>query len=165
MHFHNVCFHNASFVRGTFNATLSAMIELLPELLPAEKSSSPEAIILVVEDDRDQQLALTLQLRSQGFEVVSAAEGSEALALAAERRPALVLLDIGLPDMNGWDLCRQMVDGLAGDLPVIALSGNDHHGALQRSRTSGCRYFIRKPYDPNALLVLIETALRDDQLW
>lgn len=140
--------------------------ELIPELEPCEEATNGNRRILVVEDDSSQREALTLQLESQGFEVMSAATGTLGITLATEHRPALALLDVGLPDMSGWDLCRQLVDDEdLLDIPVIALSGNDHARALQRSRASGCRYFVRKPYDPNALLVLIETALGDDRLW
>jgi CheY-like chemotaxis protein len=138
--------------------------ELIPELEPCEEATPGNRHILLVEDDVDQREALTLQLEGQGFKVLAAANGAAGLNLANEHSPALALLDIGLPDMSGWELCRQIVDDYAlSEIPVIALSGNDHERALHRSRASGCRYFVRKPYDPNALLVLIETALRDEQ--
>lgn len=140
--------------------------ELIPELEPCEEQVPANRQILIVEDDLDQREALTLQLESQGFEVISAASASLALTLTQEHSPALALLDIGLPDMSGWDLCRRLVDDhTINEIPVIALSGSDQERALHQSRASGCRYFVRKPYDPNALLVLIETALRDDVMW
>jgi len=140
--------------------------ELLPDPQPAEESLPPRRKILLVEDDVDQRDALTLQLEGQGFAVAPAGNAAEAVDLVSQNSPALALIDIGLPDMNGWELCRQLVDELcAEELPVIALSGNDHTRCLQRSRASGCRYFIRKPYDPNALLVLIESALNDNRMW
>ena len=139
-------------------------LELEPQPLEAELPS--QQTILLVEDDPDQREALTLQLKSQGFEVDAAATAAEGLDLAAKKTPALALIDIGLPDMSGWDVCHQLADDSGGsDLPVIALSGSDHERALLRSRSSGCRYFVRKPYDPNALLVLIESALRDEGMW
>ena len=140
--------------------------ELVPDPQPLETDLPPQQTILLVEDDPDQGEALSLQLKSQGFEVELAATATEAIDLAAKNSPSLALVDIGLPDMSGWDLCRQLVDNLCeNDLPVIALSGTDQQRSLHRSRASGCRYFVRKPYDPNALLVLIESALRDDGLW
>lgn len=131
----------------------------LMERPQAAAASVDRRRILVVEDDQDQRAMLCIQLGGQGFEVLTAGDCHTALEKHGHYRPDLVLVDVGLPDVSGWEVCRQLLEGDDGELPVIVLSGNDHVQAVRRSRSLGCRYFVRKPYDPNALLVLIENAL------
>jgi CheY-like chemotaxis protein len=72
----------------------------------------------------------------------------------------LILLDLRLPDLDGFTLCRELVDAPETcDIPVIILSGMERPDIIRRCRAAGSQYFVRKPYDPNALLVLIHEAL------
>ena len=99
--------------------------------------------------------------RSHTGPTLTADTGSGALELARSQRPHLVLLDLGLPDADGFQVCQELADDLATtSIPVIIVSGEERRDILRRARAAGSQFYVRKPYDPNALLVLIETALR-----
>ncbi len=116
--------------------------------------------ILIVDDDEAMADVLSLRLGRQGFATTVADSGELALTLAQAESPDLILLDIRLPDMDGLELCQQLVDHeLTSEIPVIIVSGMEHPDIIRRSRAAGCFYYIRKPYDPNVLLTLIEQAL------
>ncbi len=121
--------------------------------------------ILIVDDDADQAFCLARRLEQQGFLTVTAHRGLLALGLAQTERPDLIVLDLQLPDIHGLDVCRDLTDSpLTCDIPVIIVSGVDSSDIVRRARTSGCTYYLRKPYDPNALLGLIELAI-DRSRW
>jgi len=136
------------------------------ELQPEKKPVDTARIILLIEDDLDQQLVLIHRLESQGFQAISAGSASQGMELARSARPDLVLLDVNLPDLDGFNVCEMLADDsdLCG-VPVILLSGAERPDAVRRARQSGSQFFVRKPYDPNALLVLIENALRETDSW
>lgn len=140
--------------------------EAIAELEPSRDESGDVRRILVVDDDSGQSQALSYRLSQQGFRVDTAATVQEGRDLAQRARPDLVLLDVSLPDGNGLDLCRELNDGpTTSSLPVILLSGIDEPEMVRRARSSGCRFFLRKPYDPNALLVLVKNAIEDGEEW
>ncbi len=113
--------------------------------------------ILIVEDDQQLAEALSIALSRQGYRTFSAHRGDEALRLAEQIQPSLILLDLWLPDANGLDVCAQIDESPAtSGTPVIILSGMEGPDVVRRSRAAGSRFFVRKPCDPNALLVLIE---------
>jgi DNA-binding response OmpR family regulator len=122
--------------------------------------------ILVIDDDAELVDALRRRLTQQKFEVLVAITGEQGRTLARRHRPDLILLDVGLPDISGLDLCQELTDapGTCG-IPVILLSGCDQADVIERSRAAGGEYFIRKPYDPNALLTLVRHALRASRTW
>ena len=138
------------------------VFDALELLQPAAKTTDELATVLVVEDDEGQREALTYRLRQQGYRVAAACSGKEALELALCERPQLVLMDLRLPDMEGFALCERLADdSITCGVPIIILSGMERPDIIRRSRSAGCQYFVRKPYDPNALLVLIESALNE----
>lgn len=86
--------------------------------------------------------------------------------MARQDPPHLVLLDLRLPDMEGFELGEQLADDpTTAGVPVIVLSGMERPDIVRRTRAAGCRFFMRKPYDPNALLVLIKSALEESSIW
>ena len=116
--------------------------------------------ILMVDDDHDQVDALTYRLNQQGYRTFAAESGRYGLEVALEQHPNLILLDLRLPDADGFDVCQQLNDHPETCfIPVIILSGMERPDIIRRSRAAGCQYFVRKPYDPNALLILIEQAI------
>jgi CheY-like chemotaxis protein len=118
--------------------------------------------ILIVDDDDAMVDLLGQRLGRQGFEVLVAASGEEGLAIARHRHPDLVVLDLRLPDADGFSICQELADSIeTGSIPVIILSGMERPDIIRRSRAAGCQYFVRKPYDPNALLILVEHAIGD----
>lgn len=122
--------------------------------------------ILIVEDDEGLAEPLAVRLRSQGYEVSTATTGQDAWQLAISERPDLILLDLRLPDVDGFSLCGQFSDGAdTCHIPIIIVSGMERPDIIRRCRAAGSQYFVRKPYDPNALLVLIRNALDEAQRW
>lgn len=134
-----------------------------PQTDPASDHVDDRArTILIVDDDADQAQCLAHRLERQGFLTTVAHRGLLALSVAQTDRPDLVLLDLHLPDLDGLEVCRDLSDSpLTSDIPVIMVSGTDRPDIVRRARCSGCVYFLRKPYDPNALLGLVQLALRD----
>lgn len=131
-------------------------------------TDAPRRSILIVDDDVDQTEVLETRLVRQGYRAIVAHDGHAGLAKARQYRPDLVLLDIGLPDANGLSVCAELDDApeTAGT-PIIILSGMEGPDIVRKSRAAGGRYYVRKPFDPNALLVLIEQEIgaSDDLTW
>ncbi|HEV3005938.1 MAG TPA: response regulator [Pirellulales bacterium] len=122
--------------------------------------------ILIVDDDDAMVDVLGQRLGRQGFEILVAASGEEGLAIARQRRPDLVVLDLRLPDADGFSICQELADSMeTSSIPVIILSGMERPDIIRRSRAAGCQYFVRKPYDPNALLILVQHAIGEAERW
>ena len=122
--------------------------------------------ILIVDDDQPQVEVLSHRLQKQGFATFLAYEGREGLQKARDHRPDLVLLDLRLPDLDGFTVCEELVDSPdTCDIPIIIVSGSDRPDVVRSSRAAGCEFFVRKPYDPNVLLTLIEHALKRSFDW
>jgi two-component system CheB/CheR fusion protein len=95
-----------------------------------------------------------------GFEVKTAATGSEALALAATWAPAVIVLDLGLPDIDGWQIARQLKgDAATMSIPLIALTGSDLPHERVSAMRAGCDRHLTKPCMPAALLDAIRRSL------
>ncbi|HVU85862.1 MAG TPA: response regulator [Pirellulales bacterium] len=122
--------------------------------------------ILIIDDEPSIVSALSAQLQQQGFVVSLAATGSQGRAAAHRERPQLIILDLRLPDIDGFTLCQELADdpNTCGT-PVILLSAMVRPDIIRRSRAVGCQYFVRKPYDPGALLVLIHHSLEESRRW
>ncbi|MCX7427564.1 MAG: response regulator [Planctomycetia bacterium] len=122
--------------------------------------------ILVVDDDEALADVLSRRLSQQGFATKTAESGAEGLALARSGHPDLILLDLRLPDTDGFAICEELADSAETcNIPIIILSGMEQPDIIRRSRLAGCHYFVRKPYDPNALLVLIRQAIEEANGW
>lgn len=146
------------------DALVGPETQVVPQEEPAE-TRRPRRI-LVVDDDVTQTEFLSFRFRQQGFEVAVAHSGEAALEAVQTSRPDLILLDIQLPGLDGLSVCQRLSDEPATcDIPVIILSGTERQEVIRKSRSAGCRYFVGKPYDPNALLVLAESALMDSGDW
>jgi len=143
---------------------MPAIISEQPELAPAETTRRKR--ILIVDDDEAGVELLSRRLQQQGYEALTADTGRAGLALACQELPALVILDLRLPDTDGFSVCQQLVDSPETcSIPVIILSGMERPDIIRRCRAAGCYYFVRKPYDPNALLVLIRQAITEAARW
>lgn len=134
--------------------------ESIAELEPAQEAVLPRPKILIVDDDAGQADALAYRLRKQGFDALTSRTGNGGLALAQDEGPNLVLLDIRLPDVDGFEVCERLTSHPATcGIPVIIVSGVEHPDVIRKARSAGSSYYLRKPYDPNALLVLVQSAL------
>ncbi len=137
--------------------------DAMAQLQPVESESDRRHSILIVDDDQAQVEVLSNRLQKQGFTTVLAYEGRTGLRKAREHRPDLVLLDLRLPDLDGFTVCEELVDSPETcHIPIIIVSGSDRADVVRTSRAAGCEFFVRKPYDPNVLLTLIEHALKRD---
>ena len=105
-------------------------------------------LVLIVDDsDKNRKLAREV-LRAAGFGTLEAARGDEAIAVAAKRRPDLILLDLRLPDMDGTDVARKLRDGAeTGRIPIVALSASPSAGGSDRLLATGFDGYLQKPID------------------
>ena len=129
---------------------------------PAAQNSkqTEHTTILIIEDDPIQVDFLEYGLTNQGFKVLSSMTGNGGLRLARNERPDVILLDLLLPDGDGLSVCEKLADEpLTSDIPIIIVSGSDREDIVWQSRSAGSQYFLKKPYDPNALLLLINHSL------
>lgn len=114
--------------------------------------------ILLVDDELSIQRALAPLLRSRGYEVEVAGTGADALKCAAERRPDLVVLDLGLPDLEGTEVCRRLRAQSA--VPIIVLSARGSESDKVSALDLGADDYVTKPFGPEELLARIRVALR-----
>jgi two-component system phosphate regulon response regulator PhoB len=139
----------------------------MDEFGPSDISSAPGSInverlrILFVEDDLSLRGSLAYILGKEGFSVEAVGSGEEALAAASRRRPDLLLLDLGLPGIDGYDVCRSL-QGAAGAeaVPVIMLTGRGLTEDIERGLKEYADDYIVKPCDPRLLLARIRAVLR-----
>ena len=119
------------------------------------------AVILLVDDEPQIHRFLRPTLEAAGYEVARADTGAEALREAARLKPALILLDLGLPDMDGQDVLAQL--RAAGGPPVIVLSARDRAAEKIRALDAGAGDYVEKPFDMGELLARIRVALRQER--
>lgn len=118
--------------------------------------------ILVIEDDVDARETLHLLLELEGHQVSVAAGGREGVALATENRPEVVLIDIGLPDINGYEVARQLRATLGDHVLLVALTGYGRAEDQRRAREAGCDVHLLKPVSPDDLARVLEDADKSD---
>ena len=115
--------------------------------------------VLVVEDCADTRESLSVLLQRWGHQVDLAADGPAALRQAAGNPPDVVLLDIGLPGMSGWDVAQQLrAEGPARRAVVVALTGYGRDEDRQRAHAVGCDHHLLKPVEPRALAEFLERS-------
>ena len=114
--------------------------------------------LLFIEDDDAIRVALTLALEDEGYEVREAPDGRSGLALFAEREPDLVLLDLRLPDLSGFDVCRQMRSNSI--VPIIIVTAQTDTYDLVAGLEAGADDYVTKPVVPKELAARIRAALR-----
>ena len=114
--------------------------------------------VLVVDDDLDIQLLLRLELSAEGYDVVTAGNGREALELIPAIAPDCVLLDVMMPELDGWGVLRELEDPKPSVVMVsgLATDGDQH---LTMAVELGALGFVPKPFDPNALLEIVGRAV------
>lgn len=140
--------------------------DVVAQLEPTEQGAEKRGSILIVDDDQDQVDVLAHRLKKQGFSTVLAHQGRVGLTKARQHRPDVVLLDLRLPDLDGFAVCEELVDSPETcHIPIIIVSGLDQDNIVRSSRTAGCEFFVRKPYDPNVLLTLIQHAIHRSLEW
>ncbi|HEX7219160.1 MAG TPA: response regulator [Burkholderiales bacterium] len=112
--------------------------------------------ILVADDDADAVLVLSALLRDEGYQVRGVHHGAEVLDAVFNFAPDVVLLDIGMPKMSGYDVARTLRERYGSARPVlIAVTGRAGAADRQQARAAGFEHHVAKPYEPKALLNLI----------
>lgn len=124
-------------------------------------SSALKPLVLVVEDEIDIVTLLKYNLEKEGFQVTAAGDGEEALLMARERTPQVVLLDWMLPLMSGLEVCRQLRrDAKTRDVPIIMLTAKGEEGDRVRGLNSGADDYMTKPFSPTELVARMRAVLR-----
>jgi two-component system cell cycle response regulator DivK len=118
--------------------------------------------ILVVEDQEDLRGVLRDLLTNSGFMVVEAADGAAGIAKAKSDRPDVILMDIQMPVIDGYEATRQIkADPSLARIPVVAISSFAMKGDEEKARAAGCDHYVTKPYSPIELLSIIRGYLGD----
>lgn len=127
-------------------------------------STEQGPLILVVDDYEDAREMYAEYLRFCGFRVAEARNGNEALEQAFALMPDLILMDLSLPGMDGWEATRQLkADERTRQIPVVALTGHALAGASEGARRAGCDSFVTKPCLPDDLVVEVRRMLEQTQ--
>ena len=117
-------------------------------------------LVLLVEDQTDLRRLYAEQLAISGFDVIEAEDGLEAIAHTTSRAPDVVLMDLSLPRVDGWEATRRLKnDDRTAHIPVVALTAHDGAGELERATRAGCDWFVPKPCPPAALSVEVRRVL------
>jgi CheY-like chemotaxis protein len=123
-------------------------------------STEQGPLILVVDDYEDAREMYAEYLRFCGFRVAEARNGNEALDQAFTLKPDLILMDLSLPGMDGWEATRQLkADERTRRIPVVALTGHALAGASEGAKKAGCDSFVTKPCLPDDLVVEVRRML------
>src|SRR5207237_9580854 len=116
--------------------------------------------MLLVEEQLELRAMYAQQLELSGFDVIQASNGADALAHSTAHVPDLVLMDLSLPVLDGWEATRRLKsDARTAHIPVVALTAHDESGELQRATDAGCDWFVPKPCPPNDLIEEVRRVL------
>ena len=117
-------------------------------------------LVLVADDDEDILLLVTTRLRRDGLDIISARSGDEALALARERRPALAVLDIGMPGLDGIQVLEQIrADADLRHIVVLLLTAKAQESDVRRAFEAGADAYVKKPFSPTQLSARVRELL------
>jgi len=120
----------------------------------------PHERVLIIDDDRAIAALASLWLRAAGYEALEAHDGCSGLAAAIAEHPSLILLDIRMRDIDGFEVNRRLHDipGLC-DVPVFFLSAHAQESARRQALAAGAKRFFSKPYEPSELLRAVQNTL------
>jgi len=120
--------------------------------------------ILLVEDNPQNRYLVTFLLEKNGYEVVSAEDGEEAIAAVEAERPDLILMDVQLPKLDGYEATRRIkADARFKDIPLVALTAHSMKGDRGKALAAGCDDYITKPVDAEGLLARIRELVGDHE--
>lgn len=129
-------------------------------LSSSEQPAAGQPLVLVVDDNEDNLLLLTFVLEQLGCGLLTAANGQTALNLAQSYQPALILLDIMLPDLDGMEVCSRLRQNpLTTRIPIIAVTALARQQDRERILSAGCNDCVTKPYNVDELEVLLTQYL------
>jgi twitching motility two-component system response regulator PilG len=129
---------------------------------PEPASSLARKIVLAVDDSLTVRKIVAMTLEKNGYRVVTASDGQEALTRLRETVPDLILLDITMPGMDGYQVCRQIRSNKAmRHIPIVMLSGKDGFFDKVQGRLAGAAQYITKPFEPDDLLQSVKKHLKE----
>jgi two-component system KDP operon response regulator KdpE len=121
-------------------------------------SDSNKTLVLIIDDEPQIRRLLTVTLEANGYRVTAAATGQEGLVLAAQHRPATVILDLGLPDLPGREVLSRLREW--SNVPVLVLSVQDDEAGKVAALDAGADDYVTKPFNTSELLARVRVALR-----
>jgi len=121
-------------------------------------SQGTEKTVLVIEDDRNTANLIALYLKRDGFQALLAADGESGLAMAERHRPDLIILDLMLPKVDGWEVCRRL--RRRSEIPVIMLTARGEEVDRVAGLTLGADDYMVKPFSPRELVARVKAVLR-----
>jgi DNA-binding response OmpR family regulator len=126
------------------------------------KGATLTGTVLVADDDADIVRFVEVNLRLEGFQVLTARDGQEALTKALDLQPDVVLLDVLMPRIDGFTVCARLrADHRGATIPVILLTANFINADQEVARRAGADDFVVKPFDPYELMARVKALLRD----
>ena len=121
---------------------------------------TPRKKILYIEDNEQNLYLVTFLLTKQGYEVLSARDGQAGISEAAHHKPDLILLDIQLPSMDGYEVARSLRNNRdLSQVPIVAVTSYAMLGDREKALESGCTGYIEKPIDPDTFVTQVERYL------
>jgi len=116
--------------------------------------------ILLADDEEDIKTVVKMLLESHGYEVATAFDGLDTLDKAKTEKPDLILLDIMMPVLNGFEVCKRLKeDQETADIPIIMLSAAAHADSVEKGLSAGAKDYIIKPFEPETLLQKVKETL------
>jgi CheY-like chemotaxis protein len=128
------------------------------------KQETDNALVLVVEDYQDAREMYAAYLQFSGYRVAEATNGLEAIEKAIQLMPDIILMDLALPKVDGWEATKRLKsDPRTKHIPIVALTGHALAGFAEGAREAGCDAFVTKPCLPDALVAEIRRMLTKTQ--
>lgn len=122
------------------------------------------AWVLVIEDLRDQAELWSDVCAEAGLNAMTAATGVQGYQRARDSQPSIILLDLMLPDIDGWELCRRLkTDDRTSRIPIVILTARDEQHGDRRATKAGCAAYIKKPCPPADLVAVIRRVLHEQE--
>jgi CheY-like chemotaxis protein len=132
----------------------------MDEIASQRANDRTRPLVLIVEDQSDLRQLYVQELTISGFDVIEAANGLDAIAHSSSQYPDVILMDLSLPVLDGWEATRRLKsDSRTAHIPVVALTAHDGSGELQRATRAGCDWFVPKPCPPNDLIEEVRRVL------
>jgi CheY-like chemotaxis protein len=147
---------------GSGSNGTTARLDFDPDVRPALAlpAATESPLLLLIDDDQHGREGWAEFFHEAGYRISQASDGQEALAKVSDRRPDLILVDLGIPRLDGWELTRRVKGNPDWrQIPIIVLSGLDYPDALERVTAAGCDAFVSKPCEPLRLLAVVRGLL------
>ncbi len=119
--------------------------------------------VLVAEDETALGRLIEINLTLHGYEVGWVKDGEAALAAVSQQRPDVIILDVGMPKLDGFEVLRELKGNPdTADIPVVMLTGRSDDDSVLRGWSEGVHYYMTKPFDPADLMLVIERVLAEE---